>query len=136
MKKAIFLSFLLLADIALLAHAVIPHHHHHWEPAAMCTDRHEHQDAAHRDGDTKENNRFEDCLVSHIYAKVDNNKQTFRSFEVQLQPVVCLLFLCPDCAITQIIALAGLPFRLKPYIPFLPAEFIVRSIGLRAPPVC
>ncbi|MDR1526101.1 MAG: hypothetical protein LBS46_00325 [Dysgonamonadaceae bacterium] len=138
MKRAVFISFLLLAHIALLAHAVIPHHHHPEMPATMCTVHHHHEpnDAMHPCGDTDENSAWKDCQLSTIYAKVDHHKQVSPSLDAKFQPVVCLLFLCPDCSITKRIALSGLPFRLKPYIPFPSTEFIARSIGLRAPPVC
>ncbi|MDR2682918.1 MAG: hypothetical protein LBB64_03495 [Dysgonamonadaceae bacterium] len=137
MRKAVFLSFLWLANVALLAHAVIPHHHHSSAPAAVCMAHHiEHSGATHAGDDADENGDWADCMLSFFYAKTDPSQTVTPSPDTPFQPVVCLLFLCPDCAITQITALAGLPFRLKPYIPFASTEFIARSIGLRAPPVC
>ncbi|MDR2805123.1 MAG: hypothetical protein LBB85_05680 [Dysgonamonadaceae bacterium] len=136
MKKTIFIFFLWLANITLLAHAAIPHHHHLSEPTAMCTAQHEHPDATHPDGETKGNVSFEACLISHIYTKADNNKPDIQSPDARFQPAICLLFLCPDCSIDQISVSSRRRFLPKPYLPFSSTEFIAQSAGLRAPPVC
>jgi hypothetical protein len=136
MKKAVSIFFLLLANITLLAHAAIPHHHHLSEPTAMCTAQHEHPDATHPNGETQENAGVEACSISLVYTQTNHTKPVIQSLAAKFQPAVCLLFLCPDCSITQILAFSGRPLRPKPYLSFSSTEFIAQSTGLRAPPAC
>ena len=134
LKRATSLSFLLLANMLLLAHLVISHHHH--EKTGMCFLRHcqdsneahhhEHQDAqAHQ----HEGNAASDkCSLDNAYAPANNHKK-----------IACCLPLV-KCDYEQAIAYCCLvgnivvAFKHQPLLPQFYSEFIVRSLGLRAPP--
>ena len=123
-KKAISLSFLLLVSIVILAHAVIPHHHHRGISFILEATYPEHDDLN------------ENCLLSNIYVKKSNNKQTFQLYDSDYDPFPCILTLFLDNSTYQIKNNVSLLFRQKPYLHSNHTEFIARSAGLRAPPVC
>ena len=109
-KKAIALSFILLANAILLAHAVMPHHHH------------------------DDGNKIEECPLKAVYVRFDNNKSLVDlSNDNSIQYPV--LFLFPVNPVVEITKLESLPFRQKPYLLSYHTGYISQSIGLRAPPV-
>ena len=120
MKRALSLSFLLLAGIVILAHAVIPHHHHNGISFLS--------DAAHPEHD----DAHENCLMSKIYVKINNEKQKtqLHDFDFDLSP-----FVFADDAISQTKFSNYLAITQKPYLLFDYTELIARSAGLRAPPL-
>ena len=69
MKRSVSIIFLLLANVFLLAHAVVPHHHHDNMPVAVLdlhghhhdNDSHHHDASQHHDGP-------ETCLISQAEA--------------------------------------------------------------------
>lgn len=140
MKRAIALSFLVLANMAILVHVVIPHHHHNnfviCFLTSHCTDDEEasghpydcnhHQ---HNDDGTEE------CLLlTEMYIKIDNNRSVVDlNFHNDFQYPVLLLLVNPIIKITD---LENLPFRQTPYLLSYYTEYIARSTGLRAPPAC
>jgi hypothetical protein len=123
MKKAISVSFLLLANIVLLAHAVVPHHYHGQVPVISCDFQHEQND------DTNDHN---DCLLSKVYLRFGGDKQLLPFIDVNAELFFCLLPVFSD----GFSNLETLPFRYKPYLQFLYLAQISQSLGLRAPPAC
>jgi hypothetical protein len=120
-KKTVALSFMLLAGITLLAHAVISHHHH--------------DDNINAGECTAPNKCVDDCSLENIYIKFDNDKQVSQSLDFNFDLLPCFFALFPDYFIHPIVLDIGLPFRQKPYIIDFCTEFISRSTGLRAPPL-
>lgn len=102
----------------------------------MCVALHEHAEGEHPQGEAGANTGLEDCLLNRAYVKADSSEPVLRPADEGHAGAVCVLFLCPECAVSRMTACVGLPVRLKPYLPFVPAEYIARSVGLRAPPVC
>jgi len=139
-KKAISLSFLLLANVVMLAHLVVFHHHDNQITATSCAAYQEHycseNTEQHHCHDTKNTGKCcvnENCPLSTPFTKADDFKQikpVFNNFDF----IIINIF--PTYQITQITDLVGLPFRQKPYLPLFYSEFISQSMGLRAPPAC
>ena len=129
-KKVISLSFLLLANVVMLAHSVIFHHHDNPMSVVLCAEDHEHHCP-----DTETPSKcctFQNCLLGAPYTKADDFKpikQGFDNFEF-------IVIISSSNRITPITDLTGLPFRQKPYLPLFYSEFVSQSMGLRAPPAC
>ena len=138
-KKVISLSFLLLANISMLAHAVAFHHHDRQLPAVICTENQKHHcdenTEPHNCPDTEHSGKcctIENCLLSSPFTKADGfelTKSIANNFDIIINNI-------PVYQTVQIINLVGLPFRQNPYVPLFYSEFIAQSIGLRAPPAC
>ena len=156
-KKAISLSFLLFANVAILVHIVLFHHHNSPLSASYCianqthhctenTKHHCAEDAdrykkypdnesTHNYPDNKSANNcctIENCLLSAFFTKIDGFKLT--------KPVVnnhdIFFYDIPTFQTLHINDLAGLLFRQKPYLLLFYSAFVSQSPGLRAPPVC
>ena len=139
-KTAIF--FILLANIALLAHAVVPHHHH---KSLVCvesnhcqsdSDTHNHNTCAHdheHDGDAG----TECCVLKQAvvipansvkqefkFLGCDDNHSLFVHFQAILFSNAILSF------VPRIIQNAQISLKTSSY-----SFFVSTSSGLRAPPV-
>lgn len=144
---------ILLANMLILAHAVVPHHHHNkmfvafvnvlGDDARGLLDHehgHEHHHdgpAHHHDGDT------EDCLMSEAEAAAalkiqadDGGGWTATPFQDTGDGGQILL------AAIALYELSFIPYynedhvRRRPYVASGHTDFIARSKGLRAPPAC
>jgi hypothetical protein len=142
MKKALALSFLLLANIAVLAHSAIPHHYHEGVPVAVSVACSADEEAAHVSGcrhhhhQEPSNATLEDCLLERMYARTAVNDR-------QPDAVGCnilLLLLCAPCPAFGSVDvqkdLSPVPFVQKPYVQSYHTRFVARTLGLRAPPTC
>ena len=122
MKKTIAISFLLFANMIILAHTVVFHHHFDdIQSVERCNHSHCHGSA-------------ESCSLTTLYFRLDENKPIIQSHNFEFNLLPCVLTLFSDYSILPIANDIGLPFRQKPYLLFYPTEFIARSIGRRAPP--
>lgn len=146
MKKAIFIGFLLLANIVLLAHAMIPHRHLDGIAVAHLESHcHDSTDSHHEDHDhdfnhrttphQHEDNPSEHCLLNIIYTRSESNMKI-------ISPVYynCGLLLFLDVPGTKdkfgLVDIVVLPIKQKPYSESFYSRFSSNSVGLRAPPVC
>ena len=142
LKRAVSMTFILLANIVLLAHVIIPCQHDHDTIICAClpvdldmdnektheqplgADSHQHDDGC----------PMEDCssdLDLYIRHKKVKSAIDFCLYGFQ-QPASFLFSICP---IVEITGLEGLPLRQKPYLLTCHTDYITRSLGLRAPPV-
>ena len=128
-KKATAIFFILLANIFILAHGVIPHHHHDGIPVAATHHEHDGSVPDHRHTD----DAHEVWLSTKVNARLGNEKQICRSFVCGFDLLSCLPALFSDYS-TFSIQDDAVPFRHPPYIQLQHTESIARSIGLRAPP--
>ena len=139
MKKAIALSFLLLAGTIILAHAVIPHHHHDTFAVCFstthCTDCEEEPEHSH-DSDRDRHNdgcNPEECiLLKEMYVRFDNNN-LFVGSSLDSDISCPVLFLLSVSPMVDITGLENLPFRQNPLISYH-TDYVTQSLGLRAPP--
>ena len=152
-KKALALSFLLLANAVMMGHAVIPHHHHNGVVFTLKIAHNEHDCNSHSDrhdcnshpvnDDAQSDGKceypfchddVEKCSLMSFYVHANGDKQFFQLEYpgLNLFPFV-LSPLSDDFISTDLI---GLPFRQKPYLPSYHFAWISQSSGLRAPPAC
>ncbi|MDR0367738.1 MAG: hypothetical protein LBH82_01185 [Bacteroidales bacterium] len=147
MKKIVSISFLLFANIILLASAVVPHHHHSYDPSVIYFAHQDHCVAVghcceeanlptDQQGDTHNQTDTDDCLLQQSYINAGNNKQLSPSPDLGFDVLPCVLSLLFGNIVPNTDHLQGLPFRQKPYLHSYHTEFISQSLGLRAPPVC
>ena len=140
MKKAIPLSLLLLANIIMLAHTVVPHHHHNgvivaiFESAGKSKyENHDHDhDYDHRH---ESNSASEKCALNEVYTRSDESSKIVSC--QNSDPIPRDIFVAPG--IINKLGFAydyGIPFRQKPFIESRHYIFLSGSIGLRAPPIC
>lgn len=146
MKKTTGILFLLLANLALLAHTVIPHHHPDAHQLSIC-DLVPAEDAnnsqyAHHDMDGQDhgaNGLGDDCILNGLYIRVasghhSSSGEDHPSYDDTADgyPFVC--------AIVNLSAVRGeedgRPFRHRPFLHSCYTRYIAASSGLRAPPVC
>jgi hypothetical protein len=147
MKRALGISFLLLANVITLVHSVVPHHHHNGIPVAFAITHHEHSDIEHdhhlhdtaqpvkQEGDSHKHTIAEECLLQTVYVKINHGERAFRLMDNGFDPFFCLFVLYATYSIPEITDY-GLPFWQKPYLISYLTEYISQSLGLRAPPVC
>ena len=145
-KKAIALSFLLLANTVILVHAIICHHHHDTIPVTLVAGHHKHDcnsyNHHHHDAQSVDrcNNypncheRIEECSLVTIYVRLNDDKQVSQLLNFDFDQLPYILVPFSDYSIPQIYNDAGLPFRQKPYLLSYHTEYISQSLGLRAPP--
>ena len=142
-RKVISLSFLLLAGTLILAHAVILHHHfpfactvtHH---GSDCNSHHHHNNAE-TDGHCDDpfcHGNFSDCALETIFVNSCKCKQSFLLHVCDFTPLPFFFVLFSIDTTSKIADDIGLPFRQNPYLFTCQTEYITRSLGLRAPPVC
>ncbi|MDR2917252.1 MAG: hypothetical protein LBV74_20860 [Tannerella sp.] len=145
MKRTIAISFLLLANIIILAHVVIPHHHHNGMPVAFCkislsddNSEYTHSFHSHSDGENDHSHESDaNCTLCQLYIRADLNNSpssltsALANFHIDI-PTFCL----DISSLTDIQGFESLPFRHKPHIISYHSHYIVHSLGLRAPPIC
>jgi len=125
---------LLLANMLLLAHHVVPHHYH--EETGLCffihcidsKEVHQHEDNDLREHQHDGNPNADKCSVDTDYTLIDNNKKNTEG----LPTLKCNYeqAFADHCLVNHI----AVSFRLQPYLPQFYPEFIACAIGLRAPP--
>ena len=87
MKRALSLSFLLFANVILLAHAVIPHHYHNQIPDISWG-------SIHKNDETHTSNQCidpncpihgveEDCFLEKLGVRFDSNGQILSSIDAE-----------------------------------------------------
>ncbi len=146
-KKAISSLVMLLAVGSLLAHSFVPHHHHNRVPVAIDAphhghigdtsyDHHHHPDEsvpAHHSDTGHGHDSKEVCFVEKEYT-VSEKRQHGESCPCCFHPAAILLAFYNS--ISDIPADEGSALRSKPPLITYHYEYLTRSLGLRAPPVC
>lgn len=144
MKRTLSILMLLMANVLILAHAVIPHHHH--DKVAVAIEHFwEEGDAHHHshDGEAHHHDGPEDCFLTEALEEA-LVKDAFSEIEpLLIAPQLPLLQLFNWEAIVSdaapaVEALQYLrhPFRQKPYLTNVYLAFVANQLGFRAPPFC
>jgi hypothetical protein len=135
-KRAISFSFLLLANVFLLAHVVIFHRHHEEAGAGLihshCTDNekachHEHEHPFSSD---------RCCIVDNVYAPARNIVKTSCRSHTNCDCKVLYALISTPLYINDFVDDIQIHFPKNPFVPVFYTKFVSQSIGLRAPPVC
>lgn len=141
-KRIPALFFILLANVVLLAHAVIPHHHHGEEVCIVSShcefdgEAHEHDDAEHNHEHNGADN-IDDCAlqqilisppakVRHEIKSLDLDNDLFHKFHLQALLIE-----------NRLVIDSYLSFRKTepPILYFTYQNYAGKVSGLRAPPV-
>jgi hypothetical protein len=145
MRRTVSIVMMSLASMMILAHSIVPHHHHHQIPVAV-VHLHDGSVDAHSDASAHTHHHGEadeDCLMSDVLGGAvlrmldsDSSLVVQEGLSEPLYPILAfaivssaLLDVEPECDI-------GLPFRRRPYPSNHYVDVVVRTSGLRAPPVC
>jgi len=143
MKKTIKLLFLLLANMILLAHSIVPHHHHGEMETCFDTHCHDcHEACYHEYHDNTHQHEHEATSTSDKCCNIDN---CYLPTENKIN-IACQIHTKCDCAQAYILISYTLNmqdfvddtiihFRQNPYVPIFYLDFISQSLGLRAPPL-
>ena len=142
--NALRLIALLLANIVLLAHTVLPHHYHETGICFMlhCNDSKEAHTHDDYDWHTHEGNPYaENCYIDDVYKVTTGGvKTTCKTTCYTGVKCGCKLVLFPlildYLSINYAIDVTQIPFEFKPCVLSYYTEFIVGVLGLRAPPLC
>lgn len=150
MKKAIGIGLLLLANMVLLVHAVIPHHHHNHLFSSCEISFHRHEavhhcqhlqgksDISENFQDTPKKLSLEDCQLDNIYIRFVDENNLLETSEFHSDADV--RFLLTLYSIENSIQIESDPpplsFRQKPHSESLYTNYTSQSKGLRAPPYC
>jgi hypothetical protein len=138
MKKAISLSFLLLAGVVMLAHVIVLHHHHDESAVcfltAHCLDGEEAYKHSHDFGRCQCNNcsTIEECKLDIYIRPVKHKLMTGLNLNTYIQHPAEFLFL--NNLTAEIAGLDVLLFRLELRPSSCHTNCISDSSGLRAPP--
>lgn len=144
---------MLLANIIMLAHTIVPHHHHNGFVVALlernikersqdhhhASSDHNHTPSDHHQAPSthnhESNSETEKCALNEVYTRSDNSPK-FECYE-NCDYKTSKTFVSPrGIDKFSLVNEGGLPFRQKPYIESYYSKFSSGSIGLRAPPVC
>lgn len=148
MKRVIGLLLLFLANIVVLAHAVIPHHHHDKVVVSILNIlfindvlEHEHTDPLRNDGYAHSGAELnETCLLNELFIRsyfgqsvlsANSNDFDFTNSH-SYSPIICYDIV----PLIEILDYGELPFKQKPYVNSYHTHYITHSLGLRAPPFC
>ncbi len=141
MKRRVSMLLIMLANIFILAHAVVPHHHHNKVFVAIVNvlgeDQHHDSTSHHHDGDS------EDCLMSEAEAAValkiqtdENGGQTFAPLLDSSDGGLVLLAVIAIYEMSFNSPFGENSVKQQPYVTSGHTDFVARSKGLRAPPTC
>ena len=139
LKRAISLSFLLVANVIVLAHAIVLHHHH--EDTSICFNNSHCQDCKEtHDSQTNDRNSYPgkcSIIIDDNYTPASNYLNISCHLHNKCDCTHILYALISTTLYTgDFVADLIIHFRQNPFIPLFYSDFISQSLGLRAPPVC
>ena len=137
-KKVVSLSFLLIANMLILTHVLVPHHYH--EDTGLCFVSHcRDSKEAHRHENNEPQNHHEenanpDICTIDVFSKTTDKNIKIACHNDCMQTV----FLSPVSSlnIQDYIDSTKTSFLPCPCFPSCHIEYVSQSLGLRAPPVC
>lgn len=144
MKRIIAISFLSLATMIIVAHAIIPHHHHDGIPMLLSSQMHKtmqerHHDCSCDDIHSQDDNHChsnEECPIYDYSVIPENERIINASSNNDIFQTFTFIVLLHKNPIIEISEYRNLSFREKPYSESYHTVYITNSLGLRAPPVC
>lgn len=143
MRKTVSICMLLIANMIILTHAVIPHHHHDKVAVAIvrfCENNITHEHLFHNN-EAHHHESSEDCFmteaVSCAIVKNSNNeiKLLCNILQINLKPLLLCNYLAVKNTLnTEALLYLRHPFRQKPHLTNTYFAFIASQFGFRAPP--
>lgn len=143
MKRAIYIFFILLADMTILAHTVIPHHHH-YRNNMLVTEidlfNGNAFDLFHRHCNYPQDKDTEECPISDTIASVTPQSPKEERFDPDFfKPIEGNSLLCivlGNSSVFEFTHAQSIPYLFKPYLERCPLDDASHTSALRAPPVC
>jgi hypothetical protein len=159
MKRRLSILMIMLANILILAHAVVPHHHHNkmfvaivnvLDDNARDLFNHEHSHSHHHDGNNQTDNPAhhhdsgtEDCLMYEAEAAAALKNQTDDEGKCTIAPsqnsddgMQILLYAIGLYELTLHSTNSDDHVWRRPYVIRGHSDYVARAKGLRAPPTC
>lgn len=139
MKNKTAFIILLLTNLVLLAHAVVPHHHHTDTPleiAVECNhqEEHSHQGKIPFCNDDHQDHETTACSLTQTMVIPNNQfKEIIESVDLEFTDII--FFVVPDFNYSHSVVYSNKPPEIAENT-FLYSLLLVSSQGLRAPPVC
>lgn len=141
-KRIPAIVFIILANVVLLAHAVIPHHHHEEEVcivASHCesdSQAHDHDDAKHNHEHDGEDN-VDDCVLQQILISPPNKiKHEIKSLNIDADRFQADHSQAISVENKFVLACFSSILKAKPpLLIFSYLNFASTVLGLRAPPI-
>lgn len=139
-KRIAAISFILLANLVLLAHAVIPHHHHEAEVCFVnshCESDHESDKDHDHHHDHEGSNDYDSCLLKEIVTLPTNQQKPECNYFSYIDQHSTFHGLFAILSEHLLIKDHSADFHLDrpPYIPALYSCIVCSHQGLRAPPL-
>jgi hypothetical protein len=136
-KKAISLSFVLLANLVMLAHAAVPHHYH--EGTGVCVllhcrdsnEAHKHEEHHSHNHEHEGNVLSDECFLGILSFVKNENNGCCSYTDCDCEQILCTLILD---RINVSDFDKKIPPLHKPYTISYHTEYASQSLGLRAPP--
>lgn len=146
MKRRLSIFFVLLANIAILAHAVVPHHHHNKVVAAIVNvldtdDEHPYGHEHHHDhhqGSHSHHDGDEGCVIfESLQAAVAQLQKSDTGWDKapHFDGGVTLFFVEPSVWVATPPVVVCASADTSYYASYL-TDYLARAKGLRAPPTC
>lgn len=135
MRKTLAISFLLLANLVFLAHAMVPHHHH--GNATCFATSHCDSDEMYNHNEAEHEHDHSDSSLCRVLQDVVPSEANNQKIKIEVNDFqLLLLTILPQP--TQLTNIDCTEVFLTPdgYDLSLYESLIVSSQGLRAPPVC
>lgn len=139
MKNKTAFIFVLLANLFLLAHAVVPHHHHTDTPLEIVVECNHQEEHSHKGkipfcNDDHQDHETTACGFTQLLV-IPNNpfKEIIESVDLEFIDILFLIGPNFDCL--QSVIYSDKPPEIAENT-FLYSRLLVSSQGLRAPPVC
>lgn len=139
-KKGISLLLLILVNISILAHNVIPHHHHDDMDMVLClinTSQQHCCDATHEDAATHDHTGCHDhnCIGDCMLKKTMVRQAGAEHIQLSVPHILLIVHHCcglNGCTLEE----PDIPafFQQKPYLKSYYTTYVSPTLGLRAPP--
>lgn len=139
MKNKSAFIFLILANVILLAHAVVPHHYHNENHISVHVDcsqeeEHNHHESVpfcheeHEESETEACSIAETLVIPANQLRLIEMSAELESSQILFNSVFDYDFSLEDISVDN-------PYRIAENIP-ISSRFLISSQGYRAPPVC
>ncbi len=138
MKRAMVFTVLMLANMVLLVHSIVPHHHHESKicfSVFHCEDCEAHARHHECSGAHEHDNDLDGCLLKEELVILSFREES-GIVPAEIQAFDLGIFFISTTDLSSSFLSGGLPFLHKPFLSPAARQVITHWHSLRAPPVC
>ncbi len=133
MKRIVSISVVVLANIILLAHAIIPHHHHDGVATAWLQQECQYHHHQPTDSHSQEEDTSDDCILKVVLSRLSVSHRE-ESEDHNLTPCLhCFDLYCTDFHLPEPV-MTGKAVKAITHLTSTYSYSPVNTSGLRAPP--